>query len=164
MQYKQDENSGGEKGFIKLIFQNLDKLINFLSSVRTILLFPQSSITAGYNGLRDNLTPLFHDFFSSDKLEVAFKQEVHSDVVDLLVKVTNILTNEDRADKILPIILESIRDDSDEDKRIVGLELVDRLAHLLGKDICQNFLMYEIVSIQDDPVYRIRKETVSRML
>ena len=61
---------------------------------------------------------------------------MHSDVVDLLVKVTNILTNEDRADKILPIILESIRDDSDEDKRIVGLELVDRLAHLLGKDIC----------------------------
>jgi hypothetical protein len=38
------------------------------------------------------------------------------------------MTNEDRADKVLPIILENIRDDSDEEKRILGLELVDKLA------------------------------------
>lgn len=46
----------------------------------------------------------------------------------MLVKVSKIMTNEDRADKILPIILETIRDDSDEEKRILGLELVDKLA------------------------------------
>ena len=39
------------------------------------------------------------------------------------------MTNEDRLDKILPIILENIRDDSDEEKRILGLELMDRMAH-----------------------------------
>ena len=38
------------------------------------------------------------------------------------------MTNEDRADKILPIILENIKEDSDEEKRILGLELMDRLA------------------------------------
>jgi hypothetical protein len=38
------------------------------------------------------------------------------------------MTNEDRAEKVLPIILENIRDDSDEERRILGLELVDRLA------------------------------------
>jgi hypothetical protein len=38
------------------------------------------------------------------------------------------MTQEDRTDKILPIILESIRDDGDEEKRILGLELVDRMA------------------------------------
>ena len=38
------------------------------------------------------------------------------------------MTNEDRAEKILPIILETIRDDSDEEKRILGLEMVDKLA------------------------------------
>jgi hypothetical protein len=57
------------------------------------------------------------------------------------------MTYEDRADKILPIILENIRDDSDEEKRILGLELVDKLCEQLGKDVCQNFLMYEIVSL-----------------
>lgn len=67
--------------------------------------------------------------------------------MDLLVKTTDILTMEDRTDKVLPIILENIRDDSDEERRILGLEMVDRLAELLGKDVCQNYLMYEIVSL-----------------
>lgn len=49
-------------------------------------------------------------------------------MIDLLVNVSKIMTNEDRAEKILPIILECIRDDSDEEKRILGLELVDKLA------------------------------------
>jgi hypothetical protein len=46
------------------------------------------------------------------------------------------MTSEDRTEKILPIILESIRDDSDEEKRILGLELVDRLAEDIGRDVC----------------------------
>lgn len=57
------------------------------------------------------------------------------------------MTLEDRTDKILPIILECIRDDGDEEKRIMGLELLDRLAEQMGKDICQNYLMYELVSL-----------------
>lgn len=46
----------------------------------------------------------------------------------MLVKVTKIMTNEDKAEKVLPIILEIVRDDSDEEKRILGLELIDRIA------------------------------------
>lgn len=84
--------------------------------------------------------------------------------MNLLFNVSKIMTNEDRADKILPIILENIKEDSDEEKRILGLELMDKLAFQLGKDICQNYLMYEIVSLQDDPIYRVRKETVLKII
>ena len=118
----------------------------------------------GYNGIRDHIMSFFYDFFQSDKIDETLKQEIQPDVIDLLVKVSKIMTNEDRTEKILPIILESIRDDSDEEKRILGLELVDKLAEYVGKDNCQNFLMYEIVSLQDDPIYRVRKETISRMI
>ena len=48
---------------------------------------------------------------------------------------------------MLPIILDSIRDDSDEERRILGLEMVDKLAELLGQEVCQNYLMYEMVSL-----------------
>lgn len=65
----------------------------------------------------------------------------------MLIKMTKIMTTEDRTEKVLPIILECIRDDIAEENRILGLELVDRLAEDLGKDVCQNFLMYEIVSL-----------------
>lgn len=118
----------------------------------------------GYNGIRDYIMPFFYDFFQSEKIDENIKQEMQNEVIELLVKVTKIMTNEDRADKVLPIILETIRDDSDEEKRILGLELVDKLAEFLGKDNCQNFLMYEIVSLQDDPIYRVRKETVTRIV
>lgn len=91
--------------------------------------------------------PFFYDFFQSEKIDESLKQEILNDVIDLLVKVSKIMTNEDRAEKVLPIILETIRDDSDEEKRILGLQLVDKLAEQIGRDNCQNFLMYEIVSL-----------------
>lgn len=40
----------------------------------------------------------------------------------------------DRADKILPIVLELLKDD--EEKRVVGLELLDVLAIDFGQEIC----------------------------
>lgn len=38
----------------------MKRLINFLS---------ESEITAGYNGVRDNLIPIFRFFFESDQIE-----------------------------------------------------------------------------------------------
>ena len=75
--------------------------------------------------------------------------------------ITKVFMQEDRADKVLPIILDLLKDD--EEKRIVGLELLDVLAIDFGQEICQNYLIYEIVSLQDDPRYKVRKETVKRM-
>jgi hypothetical protein len=72
--------------------------------------------------------PLFNDFFSTDKVDENLKQEIQSGVIDQLAKASNLLTAEDRTDKVLPIILENIRDDSDEERRILGLEMVDKLA------------------------------------
>ena len=61
---------------------------------------------------------------------------LNEDVIAQLITVAKIMTHEDMTEKILPIILENIKDDSDEEKRILGLDLMDRLAFLLGKDIC----------------------------
>ena len=65
----------------------------------------------------------------------------------MLASVTTIMTTEDKAEKVLPIILEVVRDDSDEEKRILGLEIIDKIAFDIGREICQNYLMYEIVSL-----------------
>ena len=76
--------------------------------------------------------------------------------------INRIFMHEDRADKILPIVLELLKDD--EEKRIAGLELLDALATDFGFEICQNYLIYEIASLQDDPRYKVRKETVKRIV
>ena len=50
--------------------------------------------------------------------------------------ITKVLINEDRIEKVLPIVLELLKDDTDEEKRIIGLELLDVLAAYFGSEIC----------------------------
>jgi hypothetical protein len=40
-----------------------------------------------------------------------------------------------------------LKDDSDEEKRVVGLILLDTLAEDFGQEVCSNYLIYEIVSL-----------------
>ena len=42
--------------------------------------------------------------------------------------------------------------------------LIDELAETLGQDLCRDHLMYELVSLQDDPVFKIRREMVLRLV
>jgi len=62
-----------------------------------------------------------------------------------MAMITKSFMNADRADKILPIVLELLKDD--EEKRVAGLELLDVLAIDFGQEICQNYLIYEIASL-----------------
>ena len=41
---------------------------------------------------------------------------------------------------------------------------IDLLSASFGPEVCQNYLIYEIVSLQDDPVYKVRKETVKHIV
>lgn len=107
------------------LFQGLGHLISFLS---------QSKITAGYEGIRDHLTPIYNEFFLSGMIDDEVRQELHALSIEQLAMITKILIHEDRADKILPIVLELLKDD--EEKRLIGLELLDVLAIDFGPDIC----------------------------
>ena len=142
------------QNYVTLLFNELSKLISFMS---------QSTITVGYTGIRDNLTPLYSDFFLSDLIDDNTRSELQDMAIEQLAMITKVLINEDRIEKVLPIVLELLKDDTDEEKRIIGLELLDVLANDFGIEICQNYLIYEIVSLQDDPVYKVRKETVRRI-
>ena len=139
--------------YIKILFNELGKLISF---------FSRSTSSAGYSGIKDHLTPLYNEFFLSGLVDDDTRIELQSLAVEQMAMITKVFMYEDRADKILPILLELLKDD--EDKRIAGLELLDVLAADFGAEICQNYLIYEIVSLQDDPRYKVRKETVRRIV
>ena len=132
----------GEEGNVKnLVFRQTGALFEFFST---------SNLSAGYLGLTDFLIPLYEEFFCQELMNPIadqVKTEVQRKVIGELKKITNILTEADKSDKIIPIILENLKDDQDEEKRIQGLELLTELAPVLGKSICENYLMYEIVSL-----------------
>lgn len=122
--------------YIKILFNELGKLISF---------FSRSTSSAGYSGIKDHLTPLYNEFFLSGLVDDDTRIELQSLAVEQMAMITKVFMYEDRADKILPILLELLKDD--EDKRIAGLELLDVLAADFGAEICQNYLIYEIVSL-----------------
>lgn len=84
---------------MKILFRELSKLISFLSL---------SSISAGYNGIRDHLTPLYSEFFLAGAVEVddEARMEIQAMAIEQLAMINKVFMYEDRADKILPILLE----------------------------------------------------------
>ena len=85
----QDSSIEPEKfqNYVTLLFNELGKLISFLS---------QSTITVGYTGIRDNLTPLYNDFFLSELVDDTTRSELLSVVIEQLAMITKVLINEDR--------------------------------------------------------------------
>lgn len=63
----------------------------------------------------------------------------------------------------MPIILECIKDVEDEERRIIGVTLVDELAEVLGPSICQEQLLYDLINLQEDPMFKVRRELVIRL-
>ena len=108
-----------------LLFGQLGKLISFLS---------HSEIVAGYEAIRDHLAPIYNEFFLSGLLEDDVRQDLHARAIEQLAMITKVLIHDDRAEKILPIVLDLLQDD--EEKRLIGLELLDVLAVDFGPSIC----------------------------
>lgn len=62
------------------------------------------------------------------------------------------------------MLLDLLKDDSDEEKRCIGLTLLDATAEDFGEEVCSNYLIFEIVSLQEDPLYRVRKDTCKNLV
>jgi hypothetical protein len=41
--------------------------------------------------------------------------------------------------------------------------LLDELSEVLGLQICSEMLLYDFINLQDDPMFKVRREMVLRM-
>ena len=80
------------------------------------------------------MTPLYSEFFLSGAIDDEGRVDLQPLAVEQMAMITKVFMHEDRADKVLPIVLELLKDD--EEKRIMGLELLDVLAADFGAEIC----------------------------
>lgn len=58
----------------------------------------KSEITAGYEAIRDHLTPIYNEFFLSSLLDDEVRVELHAESIEQLAMITKILINEDRSE------------------------------------------------------------------
>ena len=149
-----------------LLFGNMGKLIDFLSkegrkhAIKKLGNTPdkQSSLSdsqsdysesdfgdsdagesevSGYKGIVTILVDqIYAEFFEPERIDETLKKEILPKVLEQMVQITKVLSEEDRISKIVPIILNSVTDEEDEERRLTSIALVDELAEVLGEKIC----------------------------
>ena len=73
------------------------------------------------------------------------------------------MNEEDRGKKILTIVLNLAHDDTDEENRIVAVELLSKLANTFGRDLCEQFAAFEFLSLGYDMSQKVRKEIIKNL-
>ncbi|KAG7381379.1 Serine/threonine-protein phosphatase 4 regulatory subunit 1 [Phytophthora pseudosyringae] len=108
---------------------------------------------AGYKVLLDKLVPLVTKLVSDDQ------HEVRSAASESLVEMAALVRAEDQGQHVLTIVLPLAHDDDNEQFRISAVTLYNGLAEHFGPELCQQFCVPELISLSEDPVFRVRKST-----
>uniref|UniRef100_H3GYE2 Serine/threonine-protein phosphatase 4 regulatory subunit 1 n=1 Tax=Phytophthora ramorum TaxID=164328 RepID=H3GYE2_PHYRM len=107
----------------------------------------------GYRVLLDKLIPLVTKLVSDDQ------HEVRSAASESLVEMAALVKPEDQGQHVLTIVLPLAHDDDNEQFRISAVTLYNGLAEHFGPELCQQFCVPELISLSEDPVFRVRKST-----
>ncbi|KUF97299.1 ATP-binding Cassette (ABC) Superfamily [Phytophthora nicotianae] len=107
----------------------------------------------GYKVLLDKLIPLVTKLVSDDQ------HEVRSAASESLVEMAALVKPEDQGQHVLTIVLPLAHDDDNEQFRISAVALYNGLAEHFGPELCQQFCVPELISLSEDPVFRVRKST-----
>ncbi|KAI9914924.1 hypothetical protein PsorP6_007749 [Peronosclerospora sorghi] len=107
----------------------------------------------GYKVLLDKLIPLVTKLVSDDQ------HEVRTAASESLVDMAALVKLEDQGQHVLTIVLPLAHDDESEQFRISAVALYNGLAEHFGAELCQQFCVPELISLSEDPVFRVRKST-----
>ncbi|OQS00110.1 hypothetical protein THRCLA_06221 [Thraustotheca clavata] len=109
---------------------------------------------AGYKIVLEIMMPLMSKLLSDPQAEVRHI------ACESLVAIAEVIKPEDQGQHVLTLVLPFAHEDDDEQMRITGLVLLNKLAIFLGRDLCCQFCVPEFISLSEDPVFRVRKAMV----
>ncbi|TYZ61471.1 hypothetical protein PybrP1_004679 [[Pythium] brassicae (nom. inval.)] len=108
---------------------------------------------AGYRVLLELMVPLVARLVSDEQ------HDVRAAASDSLVEMAALVKSEDQGQYVLTIVLPLAHDDDNEQLRISAVALYNGLAQYFGPELCQQFCVPELISLSEDPVFRVRKST-----
>lgn len=153
----------GEPGYSKLneiitvILKDTDEMLKALLIQITPLVNYFRKIENGYSCLIKYIVPTISNLINNTNYEI--KEEAGQE----LSKLAPFLTEEDRGKHLLTIVLGMAHDDESEENRMVAVRLLSEMAPLFGKDLCEQFVGLEFLSMGEDPQLRVRKEAVTNL-
>jgi serine/threonine-protein phosphatase 4 regulatory subunit 1 len=101
-------------------------------------------------------------------LSELFADKRNPRVIDLcsecLVEITKFIKDEDKGFHILTIVIVMAHDDSDEEARVLATRLFNSLATIIGRELCELYVVPQIASFADDPHSKVRKAVAGNFL
>lgn len=73
--------------------------------------------------------------------------------------LSKLIKHEELGQYVLTVVLRLAHEDEKEEMRMTASELLNLLADCFGPDLCKQFVIPEVVSLAEDPVFRVRKST-----
>lgn len=107
----------------------------------------------GYQALVTHILPITARLLEDEETDV--RQGACSTIVD----IAKLIRPDDLGQHVLTIILRLAHEDDKEEMRMTACELLNSMAECLGHDLCKQFVIPEVVSLAEDPVFRVRKAT-----
>ncbi|CAM9156070.1 unnamed protein product [Phaeothamnion confervicola] len=109
---------------------------------------------AGYRLVVERVLPLLYDLLADAQAEV------RQTAGEALVGVAALMRPGDLGTRVLTFVLQNLaHDDEKEELRMTAAGLLNDLAECLGPDLCREFVTPEMLSLSEDPVFRVRKAT-----
>jgi rRNA pseudouridine-1189 N-methylase Emg1 (Nep1/Mra1 family) len=139
-----------EKDNVKIKFlQNLKKFVEYLVE----------NGEEGYKISRDQIIPILNEIFQ-DKKNI----RVIELCSEALVEITKYIKDEDKGFHILTIVIVMAHDDQDEESRVLSAKLFNQLAPIIGRELCELYVVPQIASFADDPHSKVRKAVAGNFL
>jgi hypothetical protein len=111
-----------------------------------------------YDYLVETIIPfLKKEIYSSD-------QETRRAASDAFADVATLLTTEARGVHVLTFLLALAHEDEDEELKIISIELLNRLMKMLGRDLCEQFVTTEFISLSDDQRFKVRSTVAMNLV
>mmetsp|Transcript_7090 Transcript_7090/g.7346 ORF Transcript_7090/g.7346 Transcript_7090/m.7346 type:complete len:847 (-) Transcript_7090:79-2619(-) len=122
-------------------------------------LIPLSKFCTQYGG-SDGYRILLERLLPTCARELVYeKVEVRQSACVTMVALAKHVKPEDIGKDVLTIVLRLAHEDENEEMRMTACELLNLLAEQLGQELCQQFVIPEMVSLAEDPNFRVRKAT-----
>ena len=134
-------------------------MMRFLQNLLKFVDFIYNHDEQGYKPINDQIIPLINNILNDKK-----SNKVMDLAADCLIEITKIIKEDDRGKNILTIIIVMAHDDKDEDSRILAIRLFNSLAPIIGKELCEQFIVPQVTSFGDDPSMKVRKAIMSNFL
>ena len=83
--------------------------------------------------------------------------EVRNAASQGIVAISKICNPADLGTHVLTVVLQLAHDDSNEEMRMTAAQLLSSLCTVIGTDLVCQFITPEIISLAEDPVFRVRK-------